>query len=185
MRFNDLLVALVGADKSFLSGDAVQKTKVSVAQFEAMTPAERVEYLVDALKRDLNARFKRGIMQFESVLELFFLSGWIDEPMKRAFIEFSAVRNLIVHRRSVIDRRFLDACPWIAAMPGTKLNASQRLSMKYTAYAALYAGVIQERVASRYEVRTDALDSLLARLKEHARDKDVPFSESTDPKVVD
>ncbi|MGE0396475.1 MAG: hypothetical protein AB7T06_07145 [Kofleriaceae bacterium] len=173
---DDMLVALIANDCTFLMLEDVAKIKISIGQYETTTVTERVEFLVDSIQQSLNSKFKRGIQQFESVFEKLSLDGPLVEDLARTFIEFAAVRNALVHRRGRADRRFLEACPWLGLGIGDPVVVTEVMHRQYSAAAIAYAALIQERTAKRYAIDDDRLVKLVDRMTktalnyfEHAR----------------
>jgi hypothetical protein len=157
---DDVLIAALTTDRSLLQAADIQKIKLSIAQLESASPAERLEYLLDGIQREHNSKFKKGIEQFEVIFGLFGLSGRVDSDMKRVFLEFSAMRNLIAHRRSIVDKRFSDQCPWLQLDLGAVLPMSQHRIYEYFRYVILYATLIQERFERRYQGGERAIQAL-------------------------
>lgn len=147
---DDVVVMLLRCDKRFLATDALKKTKIPLAAYEALNPSERIEFLLDSLQRDLNARFKKGLGQFESVFDAIDFPGTVEDDLRRTFIEFAAVRNVLVHKRGIADKRLIDACPWLQLPPGVALRISVPHATRYWAAAAVYASKIHRRVIARY-----------------------------------
>lgn len=164
-HLEDVLVTALSNDKRFLASDTIQKVKIPIALLETTTSTERLELLVDTIQRELNSKFKRGIGQFESVFEAFGLPGTIDSETKRTFIEFSAVRNLIAHRRSVADKRFVESCPWLGLSVGAPFMATSAMLWQYIGAACLYASSIQERIEQRYGDVSNELINIFSKLR--------------------
>jgi len=145
-----LIVDLISFDKEMLGSPALQKTKIALAVYEAMSANERVEYLIDSVQRELNAKFKRGITQFECVFEAFGLSGLVDNGLDRVFIEFSALRNSIVHRRSIVDKRLVNSCPWMNLVAGAHIKITNKMLDRFMAISVLYVLILQRRIETKY-----------------------------------
>lgn len=52
-----------------------------------------------------------GVARFETLLALVELSGAIDEEHRKGLFELQQVRNVIVHRAGIVDRRLREQCP--------------------------------------------------------------------------
>lgn len=55
-------------------------------------------YITKELSRSLNADFKRGVGQFEAILDAIGLAGPVDPDVRRTLLELNEVRNVLVHR---------------------------------------------------------------------------------------
>lgn len=67
-------------------------------------------------------------------------------PLERRFIptlvELSEARNIIVHHRSVIDRRFLDRCSHLNASPGDRYMIDREKFLLFYDAVTAYAGAL-------------------------------------------
>jgi len=72
----------------------------------------QADLVADLLWQAPEGRF-RGIGRFDAVLELIGLGGAAPSPIDEVLVELSEIRHCVVHRGGLVDRRFLDACPWI------------------------------------------------------------------------
>jgi hypothetical protein len=50
---------------------------------------------------------------------------------RKTFIEFWAVRNVIVHRASIVDRRLVEICPWLGLKVGEPLKITPNSYANY------------------------------------------------------
>lgn len=97
-------------------------------------------------------RQKHGVDSFEPVLDHFALSGEVDQDTKKTIWEINHIRNVIVHRRSIADRRLVEACPWLGVKIGEAIVISHKTIGCYYAAFCNYTLAITHRLGSRYGV---------------------------------
>lgn len=124
------------------------KIKVFVGEYEALTSTERPGFLLAQLKTQL--KYGPGVGRFEAYADALGLPGSVDGHVKRAILEFSAVRNVIVHRRGLVDKQALDVCPWLGS-PGAAIIVKEAMLDRYTLAAILYAAELQQRIHVKYD----------------------------------
>ena len=131
----DFVVNSLVENQSHLQKDAFQKIRILLSEYELLDPVERMRYMVNELGRQTNAELKRGIKRFEPLLEAVDLGGPITEDMRRTCYELWAVRNLIVHRCSIADRRLQQLCPWLNATVGKPYRVTPIIYSSYANFA--------------------------------------------------
>lgn len=99
------------------------KLKGPLGQLMGTDLDAQADLVADALWQSAEGRF-RGVGRFDAVLELIGLGGSAPSPIDEVLIELSEIRHCVVHRGGLIDRRFLEACPWITMNLGSVLPAS-------------------------------------------------------------
>jgi len=67
------------------------------------------------------------------------------------------VRNVIVHRGSVADRRLILACPWLNLKAGDKVEITHEILGKYFKALNDYLMIVIRRLGVKYDVDIDAL----------------------------
>jgi hypothetical protein len=70
------------------------------------------------LQEKTRAALKPGVGRIEPLLDAVSLGGAVPDSVRRVVLELSQVRNLVVHKNGVVDRRFVDQCPWVRADVG-------------------------------------------------------------------
>lgn len=116
---------------SALASDPFSKIKITLSQYELLGKEDRISYLVKELSRSLNADFKLGIGKYEALLTSIGLGGEVDADIQKTLLEMSQVRNVLVHRAGLVDRRFKEVCPWVDIEIGTPIRIE---NAKYHAY---------------------------------------------------
>jgi hypothetical protein len=126
--------------------DAVKKLKVKVGDYMSLEALERSLWIVDLIDQEVGGPFRLGVTRFESILQPFGLAGEVDDRCQKALFELSQVRHVLVHRSGVVDKRFADACPWLALKPGQHLLVSHKMWRTYNEALASYVLELIQRV---------------------------------------
>lgn len=159
----DTLVAWLKNESSLRKENRLRKIKVSLADFSAMSETERNYHIVSELKRELKPSHRSGIEVFEAILHQFGLQGAMDAQLRRNLIELEHVRNILLHRRGIVDSRFLEACPWIGAMIGASLVPNEESVGRYTDAVLDYYELLLERVERYFKSKPTPDGSLLGK----------------------
>lgn len=133
-----------------MQADIVQRIKVKVGEYEALVGEEKYFYLLDRIEQEVSSALKPGVGRFESLLEPFHLSGAINDKVRRDMLELNQVRNVLVHRYGVVDRRLTDACPWMTIEIGQKIQVDAKMTERYMRSAMEYAVVLIVRVGEKF-----------------------------------
>jgi hypothetical protein len=59
----------------------------------------------------------------------------VEEGMKKTCFELCAIRNLIVHRSAIVDRRFVQLCPWLGTKIGEIFKVTPQAYKSYLEFA--------------------------------------------------
>lgn len=149
----DYLVGLILNNPRIRKLEQFGKVRISLAEFELLSEEERSRYLLDELERDVRSFHQPGIARFETIFQILGLAGKVDELVKRKIypsttrnlLELFYVRNLIVHRDGIVDRKFLKACPWLKLKAGRKLKIHDEDYWRYLMAANKYIALVLER----------------------------------------
>lgn len=123
-----------------------------IAEYEIMEKEDRFHFIISQLENDLKSKYKTGINRFESILDIFGFSGPVDQDIKQNLFELSQVRNVIVHRSGIVDRRFTCACPWLRMNPGDNIQINHEIYFGYSNSVASYTYILLRRVLDRFEI---------------------------------
>jgi hypothetical protein len=146
----DLSIELLINEPIWRKGEAFSRLKIPLAVYESLEPDERMRLLIQELQKGQGSSRKRGTASFEHVLNQFQLS--VDPGIKQTIWEMLNVRNVIVHRGSVADRRLVDACPEM------ELKIGQLV-------------IVTKPDLNRYaDALSKSIDSLMKQLSQHYRD---------------
>lgn len=114
---DDLIIDVL-LNQRFKTDDHIKKVKGNLYEFVNLSEMDRAEFILESLKNDIKARQKLGIGRFESLLETVGYEGSIPDIVRKNILEFSQIRNSIMHKNGKVDSRLLKQCPWIKS----KLN---------------------------------------------------------------
>ena len=147
----DTLVAWLKNENLVVSDQRLRKIKVSLADFSTMSELERNYYLVSELQHELKPSHRSSLEVFESIMHRFGLVGAMDPQLKRNLIELEYVRNVLLHRRGIVDSRFLEGCPWTNIQVGTAITPDEASVGRYTDAVLNYAEVLLGRIDRYFE----------------------------------
>lgn len=113
--------------------------KIKLGEYEASDREQRAYYLAELLEQSLAAPLKLGVTRFESIFTALGLPGALDESIKRTLYELQQIRNVIVHKRAIADRKLCDACPWLGLSAGVHVTVTHAMLHSYTEALGGYA----------------------------------------------
>jgi len=116
---------------------------------------ERMRLLVQELRRGQALDQTQGIDGLERLLSHIGLSGEVKAETKKAMWEIQNIRNVIVHRGSIADRRLIKHCPWTGLKVGDEVKVSHTDIHKYDTALHDYILTIIRRLAAKYDVAID------------------------------
>ena len=121
----DLVVAwLVNVPES-LSNPEVAKIRLPISETEATEKEDRMRLVYRELERNLKTNERLGVNRIEVLLSVVGLPGKeIPEEVKRNIFEMQQIRNTIVHKGSIADKRLVEACPWLGLAPGAIIRVT-------------------------------------------------------------
>jgi len=132
--------------------EAVQKLRVRIGEYERLEGEDRFFYILDRLEQELSASLRSGVTRFETILEPFGLSGGVEDEVRRNVFELNHVRNVLVHRSGVADRRLVEACPWLGLSAGDPVKIDHRTYERYLGAVMNYDIELIARVGERFGV---------------------------------
>jgi hypothetical protein len=148
----DVIVAILSNEPALLRADPFAKIRIPLAEFEALEKEDRMRILLRELQRTLRSDQRQGVTGFEAILGAVGLSGEIKDAVKESIWEMNHARNVIVHRRSCVDRTFVAACPKLGVRIGDRIPINHDLLGRYVSSLAAYATEIIYRIGTRYGV---------------------------------
>jgi hypothetical protein len=153
----DLLVAFLANEPTVMKCEQVRRIKVGLSDFGAMSEVERSYYLISELQRDLRPPRKHGIDKFEGLRDIFGLSGTLDCNVRRELIEIENIRNVLLHRRGIADKKLLEMCPWLTLSVGDRVPMDEASLTRYTGAVFDYVELLIDRIKSYYSAQHAAL----------------------------
>jgi hypothetical protein len=155
----DLAILVVQADPSVLTAERNARLKVSLGDLFATPAEERATLVVQTIQRELGQ--SRGVNQFENLFERLGLPGQTDKAVCDALFELQQVRNVLVHRGAVADRRFVMGCPQFGAVVGERLKLGMNRLRLYSSTVLLYGGEVERRFIVKCGASTEKRDVVL------------------------
>lgn len=131
--------------------EALQKLKVKLSEYEALDEEEKGFYIVELLEREGRSPLKQGASRFEHLLDSFDLAGAVDSDVRESLFEMNHIRNVLVHRRGVVDKRFVDACPHLGFSIGDSVSVDRRSFDRYSNSVAKYVLQVFSRVRDCFD----------------------------------
>jgi hypothetical protein len=108
--------------------------KVKVGEYEKYDTEQKALHLAYSIDQVLSGPMKGGVTRFESLLKTIGLKGGVSKEVRKDLLELQQIRNVIVHKRGKADRKFCEACPWLALIPGAEISVtSQKVEDYYLA----------------------------------------------------
>lgn len=138
--------------KQAMEVEAIQKLRVRIVEYERLEGEDRFFYILNRLEQELATPLKTGVKRFELLLEPFGLSGPVDEDVRRNLFELNQVRNVLVHRSGVADRRLVDSCPWLKLKVGEPVKVNHEMTDHYFQSALKYATELIVRIGEHFGV---------------------------------
>jgi hypothetical protein len=147
------------ANPRALQTDSVSKIKIELGQYEGLDPDQRMRYIIDEIKRSTKADLKIGAGRFEAILDALEIKTSISQDLKKKLMELSQIRNILVHKAGIADRRLVESCPWL------RFEIGQRVRVDYPMYKEIEAAVPEYvgTVVRRLKERTAALEAKAAK----------------------
>jgi hypothetical protein len=111
--------------------------KVDVLSLLRSSVDQQVRFVAEEIKRGIGAPLKSGIGRFESVLNAVGMSGSVPPEVRDAILQLVEVRNAVVHRDGVADRRLVDKVPGLGFKVGETIQIS-RVEFAIASTAAIW-----------------------------------------------
>lgn len=147
----DTLLGILFNEPEVLRQEEIAKIRIPLAKYEALDKEERMRLILQELARGQAISTGQGVSAFENLLGLFGLSGEVEDSVKKSLWEMNHVRNIIVHRDSLADQRFVQACPWMNSKPGDRVLIDHNRFGGYLDAVAAYLKTLQQRLEKRYD----------------------------------
>jgi hypothetical protein len=132
--------------------DAVTKLHVKLGDYESLDRDERCLWITDLIDQEVSGPLRNGVDRFESLLQPFGLSGSVDPEGRKTLFELSQIRHVLVHRNGTVDKRLVDACPWLGLKAGDHLVVTSSMWEAYSQTLARYVDELIQRVRVRFDL---------------------------------
>lgn len=117
---------------------AISDLRGPLVEFLNADQDERADFLFSELKVNTKSALKTGVAVFEALLEPVGMAGSHIEEVRKVILELQQTRHVIVHRRGLADKRFMDRCPWVVATVGQPLNTGRNEFVRYVQAVLLF-----------------------------------------------
>ena len=148
-----ILVTWLVEHPAELKCEALTKVRISLTEFETLDVEDRMRYLLDELKRSTKAELKLGVGRFEALLEALGLTGGVPATLRRDLLELSQIRNVLVHRAGIVDKRLAEACPWLQLQTSNRVQVTHEAYTRYSLAVPQYVGSVRKRLEERRNVK--------------------------------
>jgi hypothetical protein len=145
--FRDFLIRWLERNPSARLAPDLKSIRVRLVEYESFSGEDRMRYLLGILERELAAALRPGIGRFECLLKPFGIDVVVADTVRRDLNELAAVRNVIVHRASVADSRFVELCPWLRLDVGDEVRVSSDTFVRYVKAASEYTACLITEVS--------------------------------------
>lgn len=145
----DFVVECIKLDPQVMHTAPMPKVKISLTEYMVLDEDEKARYVLNEIKQHLGCGSARGIEKFEKLLNLCGISGPVDDDVRKDMLELSEMRNVIVHRGSLADRKLLQACPWLPPKPRDKIVIDHATCNRYVKAVDNYMGNTMTRAGRK------------------------------------
>lgn len=139
----------------------IEKKNIEVPFFEFQNAslADRAGYLIDSYLNKKSSKTDSS-HKFENLFEFI---GWHkggrkykeyakrekvnERKIEKDIIEFSKIRNLILHKAGIVDKKFKTDCPWREDKLGSKIVITREEFGRYVASSMIYVVGIANRAS--------------------------------------
>jgi len=147
---HDLLLATIDRARHLLKADITGRMQIKYAEYMSLESDDLAERLLTDIGRQVSSESKLGVAGFESQLDAFQLSGSVDERVNRVLLEASQIRNVMVHRSGIADRRLCRLCPWLDLRPGNPISVGTGQFTRYLDAIREYVELLQDRFLQKF-----------------------------------
>jgi len=127
----DLFKVWIKFNPALLGRPPLNKIKISAFHFQNLSEDERMDLIVHEMDQYVGPEHRQPIDKYEAILKLFGFKSSLAKSIRRDLLELYHVRNVFVHRRGVVDYRFVDLCPWVKKRPGEVLQMTHKSYVRY------------------------------------------------------
>jgi hypothetical protein len=186
---DDVALALL-SDRNYwpkLEGLAkLRANKVELLTLLQMSHTQQTTYLLAEIKKEVASSYQVGAGRYEAILNFVGLGGPIPEIVSRSLLELLETRHLLVHRRGVVDGKFVGRCPWRGVEVDQELKLSRLDFYVLFLSATWYLLEMQQRAANihpgcKFDNSAEFKDNIVGDVAEFDRQrKETPPSADAD-----
>jgi hypothetical protein len=171
----DVFVIRIQQNRAYLDGE-LGKTRLSIRDFELLEEDDLLRLVAEQAS---GVRGRGAPGSFEALLDFVDLSGPVGERAGRDLRELEQVRNVIVHRNAVADRRLAEVGWMLDVEVGKEIEVTVEDELRYYRACEAYGETLERRLIARYKGEPyppDAVDSA-AVLEDSPEEKAGPFGD--------
>lgn len=135
---------------SAMQVEVIKRLRVRIGEYESLSGEDRFFYILDQFERELGSGMRLGISRFETILQPFGLMSEIEDDLRRDIFEMQQVRNIIMHRGGIADRRFVESCPWVNISIGMPVVVTHESFHKYMDAGGMFIAKLIKKVAEYF-----------------------------------
>jgi hypothetical protein len=124
--------------------------KVDLGEYLSMDPRDQSRHVVDLFEQKSGSSRSLGVKRFEALMEAIGLSGSVEEDVSKTLFELQQVRNVIVHRRGIADRRLCELCPWLGLKVGDPIRVRGTDVDRYGGAVHKYVLEVAQRIRVKF-----------------------------------
>jgi hypothetical protein len=151
----DTVVNVLMSQPDLLRNEVFAKVRIPLAEFETLDKEERIRRLIDELERGPSLGKRQGVYAFEMLLVPVKLASDTNPDPKKTIWEMYHVRNVIVHRGFIADKKLVEACPWLGLKVGDPITVTHESFMRYGDALREYGSTIIRRLGKRCDADVD------------------------------
>lgn len=130
--------------------DSISRLQVRLGEYESLDHLEKCLWITDLLDQSTSAPNKSGINRFEKLLQPFNLHGSFDDKYSKSLYELHQIRNALVHRNGIVDRKLVSSCSWLDFKLGQQILISHEMWDKYQESLGKYVIAIAKRTKEQF-----------------------------------
>jgi hypothetical protein len=128
---HDLAVELIKGNPSLLRSGAFASVRIP-AKHASLDADDRIALTIEIFLQQLKSKRSSSVMRFEDLFNAVGLIGQSPDELRAKLEEMQHVRNLLVHRGGIADKKFRRLCPNIRVEVGQRLTVSNDQYSLYT-----------------------------------------------------
>ena len=127
----DFLAAWLRNLPSVQEANEIKGLRVKLGEYSALDEEDRAFYVLDLLEQKLGSLRMQGATRFEALLKVVSLGGAVHADIRRQIFEMFKIRNVLIHRSGIADRKFRQECPWLEIQVGDTVTVSNEAFRRY------------------------------------------------------